>query len=247
MLRGISTATTVRRAAAIVIAGAAATALSACSAGLVTQTDTKQTAIDGVNAGEGDIALRDLQIEFGGPEGYEAGDDAPLRVWIANDGADEVRLVGVETEAGTVTLVSAAAEETPSEAPTTPGEDEAAADGESTADEDGADEEGTDEDAAEETSTPAEDATTEADTLQGETAIDIPIAPFGHVRLDQDAEDRDYLLLENLGQAVLTGQTVAVTFMFSDGTEVSVDLPVGAPADPPDREFFEPEEAEGGH
>jgi hypothetical protein len=252
VVRGISTAITVRRAAAIAIAGAAATALSACGAGLETQTDGKVSAIAGINADEGDLALRDLQVEYDSAEGYASGDDAVLRVWIGNEGDEEVRLTGVVLldedgnpveGLGTVTFVSAdAAEETPSEEPSTPGEDETTAADETTTEESADD--------AEETSTPAGDATSEAPTapaFEGETTIDVAIAPGGYVRLDQSVEGSDYLLLEDLGEELVYGQTIAVQFEFSDGTKVPVDLPVGQALEPDEREYYEPEEAAEGH
>lgn len=250
MVRGISTAITVRRAAAIAIAGAAATALSACGAGLETQTDGKVSAIAGINVDEGDLALRDLQVEFDSAEGYAAGDDAVLRAWIGNEGDEEVRLTGVVLldedgnpveNLGTITFVSAdAAEETPSEEPSTPGEDETTADGTTEEPADG----------AEETSTPAGDATSEAPTapaFEGETTIDVPIAPGGYVRLDQSVEGGDYLLLEDLGEELVSGQTISVRFEFSDGTKVPVDLPIGQALEPDEREYYEPEEEAEGH
>lgn len=254
MVRGISTAITARRAAAIAIAGAAATALSACGVGHVTQTDTKQSAIAGINIDQGDLALRDLQIEFDSAEGYAAGDDAALRVWIGNEGTDEVSLVGVELldengevleDGGTVTLVSAAAaEETPSEEAGSPAEETSTpADGETSATEgatDGAEETGTPTgETASESPTPAEDP------FEGETTFDVPIAPAGYVRLDQGVEGGDYLLLEDLGEALAPGETVTVRFTFSDDTQIPVELPVGQSLEEAERSFYEPEEAEG--
>jgi copper(I)-binding protein len=239
VVRGISTASTVRRAAAIAVAGAAATALSACGAGLETQTDQKQSAIAGVNIDTDHLALRDLQVEFDSAEGYTSGDDAALRVWIGNEGDEEISLIGVESEAGTVTLVSADAEATPTEPATTPAEDETTAGEDATAD-------------PEETGTPTGDATSEAPTAEedpfdGETSFEIPIAPADYVRLDQGVEGGDYLLLEDLGQELVSGQTVTVTFYFSDGTEVEAALPVGQALEPDEREYYEPEEEAEGH
>jgi copper(I)-binding protein len=251
VVRGISTASTVRRAAAIAVAGAAATALSACGAGLETQTDQKQSAIAGVNIDTDHLALRDLQVEFDSAEGYASGDDAALRVWIGNEGDEEISLIGVESEAGTVTLVSADAEATPTEAATTPAEDETTAGDDATADETADTDETAD---SEETSTPAGDAasespTAEADPFDGETSFEIPIAPADYVRLDQGVEGGDYLLLEGLGEELVSGQTVTVTFFFSDGTEVEAALPVGQALaeDEPSRSYFEPEEEAEGH
>ncbi|MQM27304.1 hypothetical protein [Glycomyces albidus] len=253
MAKGIRTATTTRRAAAIAIAGAAAAALSACGAGQETQTDMKVSAIAGVNIDEGDLALRDLQVEFDSAEGYEAGDDAALRAWIANEGTDEARLTGVfayateedaladpdenlaETWAGTVTYVDPAAPdtETPSEsAAETPSGDAA--------------ETGT---AAE---TPSGDASespsAEVPAFEGDTAIDVPIAPSEYVRLDQGVEDGAYLLVEDLAIDLPVGAQLWVKFVFADGTEALAALPTGQDlTGDEEREYYEPEEEAEGH
>ncbi len=245
MVRGISTAITVRRAAAIAIAGAAATALSACGAGLETQTDEKVSAIAGVNIDKDDLNFRDLQVEFTGYEGYAVGDDAPLRLWIGNEGTDEVQLASVTTDIGTVTYVDpvAQAEEAMEEAR----ESDGATDTEETDadDTDGAE-------STEETSAPAGDATEapEAEELDGAEVFEpIAIAPAGYVRLDQDAEAGTYFMIENLTEELASGDFITVVFTFADGTEVTADLPVGQAVadDEPSRSFFEPEEAAEGH
>jgi hypothetical protein len=41
------------------------------------------------------------------------------------------------------------------------------------------------------------------------------------------------------------GQTVEVTFMFSNGEAVTVELPVGTPEVAPSRSYFEPSHEEG--
>jgi hypothetical protein len=240
VVRGISTAITVRRAAAIAIAGAAATALSACGAGLNTQTDEKVAAIAGVNIDEGNLNLRDLQVEFSSYEGYAVGDDAPLRLWIGNEGAEEVTLDSITTDVGTVTYVDpvAQAEEAMEEARESDGTE--ATDAEDAESTDGA-------------STPAGDATSEApetDELEGaETFEPIAIAPAGYVRLDQDVASGTYFMIENLTQELVSGDTIAVVLEFSDGTTVDANLPVGQALaeDEPSRSFFEPEESAEGH
>lgn len=234
MVRGISTAT-VRRAAAIAIAGAAATALSACGASLGSQTEVKQSAIAGVNIDKGDIALRDLQVEFTSAEGYGVGDDAVLRLWIGNEGETEISLESIETTAGTVTFVDPAAQAAEAM--------EEAREGASASPDDAEGE------SAEETGTPADDATSaapEAEGFDGEEVYGpIAIAPADYVRLDQAAEG-SYFLVEDLREELTPGGTLDVVFHFSDGTEVPASLPVGQALDPADREYFEPEgEAEG--
>ncbi|RRR96393.1 hypothetical protein [Glycomyces terrestris] len=250
MAKGIRTAVTARRAAAIAIAGAAAATLSACGAGQVTQTDVKVSAIAGVNLDEGDLALRDLQVEFDSAEGYAAGDDAALRAWIGNEGDDEARLTGVvayaseedaladadetltDTWAGTVTLVSPAApvEETPAE--------------------DATPSEGTSESPAGETPSEGESESPAAEEpeFEGDPVIDVAIAPSDYVRLDQGVEDGDYLLVEDLAVDLPVGGRLWVKFVFADGTEALAALPIGQDlTGDEEREYYEPEEAAEGH
>ncbi|GAB3656972.1 hypothetical protein [Glycomyces tarimensis] len=258
MARGISTATIARRTAALAIAAAAATGLSACGAGQVTQTDTKQTAVDGANVAVGDLSLRDLEVAYASPDGYEAGDDAPLGVWISNEGTETVSLVGVESEvAEAVTLVGAGegidAPETP-EVPegdgdeNAPGDDEATPEGDSseTPTGDATDEptgDATETPTGESTESPADEPTGETtespdeEATAGSTDIAIEIGPADYVRLDQATGQ--YLLLEGLTEAVPNGVDVPVTFLFSNGEEITVELPVGQPLEPADREYYE--------
>lgn len=235
MVRGISTATTLRRAAAIAIAGAATAALSACGAGLETQTDSKATAVAGINVDEGDLAFRDLQIEFDAVGGYLAGEDAALRVWIGNEGQQAVSLVGVEVESGigTVTFVSPAAQA------------EAEASASEAATEEATTEDETGDEASTETPT-AEETTPEEPLFDGAEVFDIPIAPADYVRLDQSVEGGDYLLLENLNGDLALGDVITVVFHFSNNEQVKVDLPFGQSLDADDREYYEPKD-EGGH
>ncbi len=220
MARGISTATIARRAALFAIAAAAATGLSACGAGQVTQTDTKQTAVAGVNVDAEYLALRDLQVEYSGSEGYDAGETAPLRVWISNNSNEPVSLLAVETDAAEqVALVDGGepgvdvVETTePPEAPT---------------DEEGAGDEGVDDQSGEgETTDAPADSEAPTETVGFEP---IELAPGAFVRLDQGVESGDYLVLEGLAEPLMPGQDVTVTFIFSDGQEVTTVIPVGQP------------------
>ncbi len=255
MARGISTATIARRAAALAIAAAAATGLSACGAGQVTQTDTKQTAIGGINVDEGDLSLRDLQVEYPVETGgYEPGDAAPLQVWISNEGEESISLLGIVTDAAEqVTLVEAGEPgvdvqetteppeaEMTSDAPdgategttgdTTDQETEGATDGTEPGDgtTDGT---GTEEGADGQTTDPATEAPAEEEpTLIGSADFEpIELTPGSFVRLDNGIEDGDYFLLEGLTEELLAGQNVIVTFVFSNGQEIEAEIPVGQP------------------
>ncbi|WP_232805756.1 hypothetical protein [Glycomyces xiaoerkulensis] len=188
MARGISMALTARRAAALAVAAAATVGLSACGAGQVTHTDTKQAAIAGVNVDHGDIALRDLQVEFSSADGYEAGGEAPLRIWIGNEGQEPVSLESVVTDGAQAVAFC-------------PG-DEAAS---------------------------------------GCTAdfAPIEIASEDYVRLDSNVDGADYLRLEGLAEPLVSGQAIGVTFVFSGGREVPVDVPVGQATEQEEPEYEE--------
>ncbi|HLU28789.1 MAG TPA: hypothetical protein VKZ65_10155 [Glycomyces sp.] len=244
MARGISTATIVRRGAAIAIAAAAATGLSACGAGQVTQTDTKQTAISGVNLDAGDLSLRDLQVEYPAESGgYEQGGAAPLQVWISNEGDESISLIGIVTDAAEqVTLVEAGEPGVDVQETTEPPRDDMTSDapaGESTDQStDGATDQATDEttDQATEGATDgATDQATEEPAEEEPTSIGsvefepIELTPGSFVRLDSGVENSDYFLLEGLAEELLAGENVVVTFVFSNGQEVEAEIPVGQP------------------
>lgn len=91
-------------------------ALSACSAGQVTQTVEQQRDKVGALAEVGDIALRQIAVVAPEDGEYPAGEDAPLRVAIVNTGNEDDTLTGISGEGfGAVEIDAAAA--TPSEQP----------------------------------------------------------------------------------------------------------------------------------
>ena len=71
-------------------------ALSACSAGQVTQTATQNRDKTGAMAQVGDLTVRAVELEY--PRGgvYEPGDDAELRLVVVNGGEAADTLVDVE-------------------------------------------------------------------------------------------------------------------------------------------------------
>lgn len=73
-------------------------ALSACSAGQVTQTATQERDKVGSLATVGDITLRAATLEHPGGGAYEAGDDAELTVAIVNSSSEPDTLVEVSGE-----------------------------------------------------------------------------------------------------------------------------------------------------
>lgn len=71
-------------------------ALSACSAGQVTQTATQERDKVGAMAQVGDISLRAVELEAPRGGSYDAGDDAELMLAIVNGGQEDDTLVAVD-------------------------------------------------------------------------------------------------------------------------------------------------------
>lgn len=84
------------RAATTVVLLVSPVALSACSAGQVTQTASQERDKVGVLAQVGEISLRAGMLEAPrGGGGYDRGDDAELRIAFVNGGVEPDTLVGI--------------------------------------------------------------------------------------------------------------------------------------------------------
>jgi copper(I)-binding protein len=73
-------------------------ALSACSAGQVTQTASQERDKTGAMAQVGNITIRAAELEHPRNGAYEAGDDAELRMVIVNSSQEADTLVGIDGE-----------------------------------------------------------------------------------------------------------------------------------------------------
>ena len=80
--------------------------LSGCAAGKYSQTADQVAAIDGANATVGDIAVLNVRLAPTEGEGYPAGSDARLLLWISNDGLETDTLSGVSTPAAESVQIS---------------------------------------------------------------------------------------------------------------------------------------------
>ncbi len=69
---------------ALAVAAAACLVLSGCAAGQVSQTADQVAAIDGANGTVGDLTVLNARLAPTDPEGYAAGADARLLLWISN-------------------------------------------------------------------------------------------------------------------------------------------------------------------
>jgi copper(I)-binding protein len=88
-------------------------ALTACSAGQVTQTATQNRDKVGPEAAVGDITLREIQLAYPQDGLYTAGEDAELSMAIVNSGTEADTLVGIEGTAFDGVVVSGQATTSP--------------------------------------------------------------------------------------------------------------------------------------
>jgi copper(I)-binding protein len=97
-------------------------ALTACSAGQVTQTASQNRDKVGTDAQIGDLALRQVTLEYPGEGRYDEGDDVPLIMAIVNGGNEDDALVGIEGEGfdGVVVTGQATSSGSPTAAPSGP-------------------------------------------------------------------------------------------------------------------------------
>jgi copper(I)-binding protein len=83
------------RAAVVGVLLVSPVALSACSSGQVTQTESQHRDKTGPMASAGDITLRQIQLAYPPKGQYQAGDDAELTMAIVNEGAEDDTLVNI--------------------------------------------------------------------------------------------------------------------------------------------------------
>jgi copper(I)-binding protein len=219
----VVTATRTRRrgarlfAVSALVAGLAA--LSACSAGQITQTSDQVSAVPGAsgNTGPGGtIALRNALVPYNDPAGYPQGGNAPIIVRIFNSGLNPVTFVSAEApdSAASVELVGGTvATQVPTTAPPSPSIAASKSGSPSPS-------------GSASASASASPSPSAAPKPAGPTRFAVSIAPSGYALLvpGQGA----YLQLTGLTQALTPGLLVKVTFTFEDGSAATLTLPVGA-------------------
>lgn len=92
--------------AALVACGLAASVLSGCSAGQVSQTATQEPAVNGTSANAGDIALRNVHLLATQSSDYiQPGREVDLIFVAANSSADvDDKLISITSDIGDVTV-----------------------------------------------------------------------------------------------------------------------------------------------
>jgi copper(I)-binding protein len=186
-------------------------ALTACSAGQVSQTATQNRDKVGPEAQAGDISLRQVLLEYPTEGRYSAGDDASLTMSIVNGGNEADTLVGIEGDAFTGVVVSGQATPSPavpgspSAEPTTGAPTAPAAPGEPAA-----------------PSQPAAPTTAAASTQ-----VDIPVPARSTVHVGDDGALT--IDLADLSEELTTGQSVEMTLTFQRAGEIPVQAAVATP------------------
>jgi copper(I)-binding protein len=83
-------------------------ALAGCGAGQVSQTAVQSPTIDGVSAQVGTMSIRNLALEYPDDGTYAKGDDARLRMVVANDGTTSDTLIAVRSTVSAEVRLAAA-------------------------------------------------------------------------------------------------------------------------------------------
>jgi hypothetical protein len=194
---------------ATLLIGAGA-ALSACSSGQITQTDTQVAAVPGANAktADGQVSLLNGLIVYA-PK-YEPNTTVPLDLRLVNDGTQDVRLTGAVTADGNGTVVLVGGGSSPSAAPAPSG------------------------------SAAPSSAPSASSSDAGSASVDVDLPAGQLVILSSSQTGGSYLAITKRSDEIVPGKTVGVnfTFTYADGKSVvlTANLPVGVPLSPPTQE-----------
>jgi copper(I)-binding protein len=179
-------------------------ALSACSAGQVTQTATQERDKTGSSAKVGDITVRAVELEHPLGDIYDAGDDAGLRMAIVNSSQQSDTLTDITGDGfAAAEITGAPAESTGSATGTAPAT-------------------GTATPPATGTATPPATGTATGSEAPGE--IEIPGNSTVFV-----GEDGVEVTLTDLAESLTTGQRVELVLTFANAGEITVMAPVANP------------------
>jgi hypothetical protein len=204
-----------------VLLSVSAWGLTACSAGQVTQTSKQVSAVPGVNATVGAapnggpiIALRNVMFAYKDTAGFPVGGKAPLIVRLFNETAVPLKLTGVDApEFGQVVLSGKASEQVGS----------------------------TGEPSSEAPGTPSPGASETPSAPAGDADISVLIPPHGYTELVPG--EGAFLQIAGLKQKIAPGDVVPVTFTFSNGSSVTLNISTAPPSVPAARSPLPIEEA----
>jgi hypothetical protein len=210
---------------ATLLTGAAA-ALSACSTGQITQTDTQVASVPGVNvnSADGQVALRNGMIDYAAK--YEPNTVVPLELRFVNESTKDARLTGavMADGNGTVLLVSGSSSASASPSPAAPPSPSGSVSPSGSG-------------SASPSAPTAEPSPTAIGSAQ--LNVDLPVGQL--IVLSSSQPGGSYLVITKRSSEIRPGTTVAVNFTitYSDGvppTTLTANLPVGVPLSPPTQE-----------
>jgi copper(I)-binding protein len=216
-------------------AGALGTAvlISGCGAGQISQTANIQPAVPGANStvapgADNAIQLRNAILAYPGVDGYHQGATAQLLLHIFNNGQRPVTLVQVTTDlATTVTMQGAPSGASPSALPI----ESASASGSPSASPSQSPSAEPSASASESPSGGAS-ASSSASASAGEPVrITVPVGGF----VNLSTATGQTLQLNGLTRSIGAGESTRVKFVFDNGAEYSLDVPVGVPSTPAPR------------
>jgi copper(I)-binding protein len=193
------------RAAVVAVLLVSPVALSACSAGQVTQTESQHRDKTGPMAKVGDITLRAVHLAYPTSGQYQSGDDAELTMAIVNEGSEDdtlvdisgdsfssFRITGGGTAEGAQSTASAGSSSGSSSAPTS-GSSSGSTSGNST----------------------------------GGAANGLTIPAHSALYLGQEGPT---VTLENLSESLTPAQSIQLTMTFEKAGEVTVQAQVATPS-----------------
>jgi copper(I)-binding protein len=227
--------------AAVLCAAGLGTALliSGCGAGQISQTADMQPAVPGANStvapgADNAIQLRNVLLAYPGVDGYRQGATAPLLLHIFNTGQKQVRLVQVTTDAAaTVSMRGSgapAASASPSESPS-PSESASASPSESPSPSESASPSGSPSESP--SASPFASASPTESAVPGGRPVSVTVPVGSYITLS--ATSGTTLQLEGLTRSLRAGEAVTMTFVFDNGAEYTLDVPVGLPTAPAPR------------
>jgi len=228
--------------------------LVGCAAGQVTQTDSIEPAVNGNRGDVGDIALRDVMLAYPESGEYREGDEAPLVLTIVSTGdtddellsvsspaAPNVELLGNTSLPARTRLQVVVPEEPVAESSAAPSTTETSETSPSEPSEPSEPAEPTDSSApgTGESSEPGEPSGSEAPSSEG------PASSETSVTATLDEVGTMSIVLTGLVQDLPMGRNVPVTFVFANAGQITINLPIAAPATA--RPEAPETEEEGGH
>jgi len=203
-------------------------ALSACSAGQVTQTATQERDKTGAQAQVGDISIREGKLAAPDAGSYEQGDDAEMQLAIVNEGGQADTLTGVSGE-GFASAEIQSAESSTSESSTSASSTSASptSAGPTSASPTSASAGATDTSSA---SSSSASTSSSSSASRGPQRIEIPAGQSVYIGGDRGQYT---VTLTGLSENLTPGQYLKVTLTFEKAGEVTIPLTVANPSERP--------------